>query len=276
MAPNGHGQSEKTYEKEGNFHDAIEDCLDLSFHGKAGGWPYWHIDLNAGCGWNEAAACEGSPLVFLRAAIGRKRRFNACFCDRDKAALADLRGRALPLCPAFAPDCWLTFDGRNNAEALAAWGQKIAVSEKTKYAVGSVLCDPNGFRDRRDPRAGLPVEALRRFAAIFPRIDLIFSLNISLFRFVGGHKEKQHAGFLDWPTAWEAVMSLGRPHWLVSNFRDRGKGHRFVVLLGRTSEEVRQFRHFYPTDSARGREVLQNLRTVRPDQPSFEGWEDIP
>jgi hypothetical protein len=256
------GNGDATPRKERDFSDAIEASLGLSYAGGVASWPYWHIDLNAGSGWNERPQCEGSPLVFLHQAIRKKRRVNVCFCDLDGSKLEKLKNAVLPLCVQLAPGSEVAWVVRDNALALADWGRKIAAVENPACAIGSVLADPNG------PRQGFPLEALAIFAAGFPRMDLIFSLNVTLFRSALGCRQRQRPGFADWPTVREMLRGLPRAHWLISNFQEHGvAGHRYAVLVGRTSAYgYKRYRNFYPIDLPEGRVIIDRLRRVADGQ----------
>ena len=237
---------------------AFNVSLDLS-KGKAATWPYWHIDLNAGCGWNEVVDCEGSPLVFLREAEHAERRFNAVFCDLDAEAVRSLEGR-LPAAPA---GCVVRTFAGDNADALDAFGNWIvAAGEKPQYAVGTCLADPNGVRS-------LPIDGLARFASAFPRIDLIVNLNISLFsRFRGGRESPALRGRFDkYPEPLDLLALFHRKHWVVRNLPRGGTGERFTLAVGR-SHRAGSGRHadFYPIDSPAGRRILQDFRREIPEQ----------
>src|SRR5215472_10614535 len=54
--------------------------------------PYFHLDLNAGSGWNEIAGCPGSPLVFLELAQQKLTALPiyAWFCDINPVAIDKL------------------------------------------------------------------------------------------------------------------------------------------------------------------------------------------
>src|SRR4051812_1061599 len=82
----GPGQSAATIDKERR----IAACLSVGMkiaEAKFGqsGFAYWHLDANAGSGWNEEVNVPGSPLVFWQVAnlylngLGPR----AFFCDRD-------------------------------------------------------------------------------------------------------------------------------------------------------------------------------------------------
>jgi hypothetical protein len=68
------GQGSQTRRKEEGFSVLLQDCLSLSKGGAARQFNYWHIDLNAGCGFNHEVGIPGSPVVFLDAVERQKRR----------------------------------------------------------------------------------------------------------------------------------------------------------------------------------------------------------
>jgi hypothetical protein len=253
------GQGPGTAHKEEGFHIALTASLHISKGGRAIDYPYWHLDLNAGSGRNELVegGCDGSPLIFLRAAIRANRRFNATFCDNDKVALDLLQDRIEPLRGQFPKDSTIRFLPLDNAECLTHVAGRIEAAEDSRFAVGTCLCDPNGYR------FGFPEAGLQWFARRFPRIDLALSANVTLFRTVAGC-QRNGKGFKDWPDYETILNGFNRPHWLLRNIREhQGPGHRFTVAVGRTTKEgYRKFGDFYPRESPEGKTILSMRRAA--------------
>lgn len=262
------GQGMFTAIKQAGLGAVFATSLDISMGGAARAFPYWHIDLNAGCGWNEKADCEGSPLVFLRAAAERGRSVRTYFCDVDPEKVRSLRGNVESLCLPH-DDAHVSYVACDNAVALPAILKEIAGAERPKYAVGTCLCDPNGYPH------GFPVEAIRAFAAACPRIDLVLNLNVSLFsRVLKTRTGVRPPGFAHWPTPEEILAGLGRAHWMVSSPPRGGKGERFVVAYGQSFDRGgRRFRHFYPLASQQGVEIIRSFGHIPPEQPLLPGME---
>ena len=251
------GQGASTIRKEQGFRQLFCDSLRLASAPTISRYPFWHIDLNAGSGHNDLVGCDGSPVAFGQEAMGAGRFYRSFLVDRDFESIASLRQTmvAVPM----PDDSTRAFLACDNAEALPAIASRIRSQENPAYAVGLVLCDPNGWK-------GVPFDALAAFAAEFPRIDIVLHLNCNLFRSVAGCKLSRHEhireGFADWPSPEEVVARLCRPNWLIRNV-SRAAGHNFTTLLGRTSSQgIRQFADFFPLSSLTGRQILTTLRRV--------------
>jgi three-Cys-motif partner protein len=270
------GQGKSTSRKQRGLAAVFRQGLRIS---RAIPWsPYWHIDLNAGCGHNAVAGCPGSPVTFLNEAIRAGRRVNAVFCDNDPAAARALSGSLFFAAERLPDGSTVSVVERDNAVALREFAARIRSEERhPQFAVGSWLLDPNGFKAE-----DVPLDALMRFCEQFPRIDAILNLNLSLFARVSGCRGRKTPngvpwGFDDWPGLSD-VCGLKRlkSHWLVRNPSFGGGGcDRFVLFLGRnTAAGMARFGDFVPLDSENGRLVVEHFKRFRPDQPAFPGWED--
>lgn len=231
-------------------------------------WDYWHIDLNAGCGWNKGACCPGSPIMFALEAAKVKKRCRAFFCDSNLASIEELRVRMAELTPENMDVRYLTCD---NAESLQVFAQVIRAHERRpEWALGTCLCDPNGWK-------GLPLDALAEFFGFFKRIDAILNLNASLWAMFRGCKESNHTNTKrhhDKPDLEGVVARLSKEHWYISNPRGSG-GMRFVTLIGRNMEIGKhQFSDFYNLKSAKGQAILFGLRKVQDDARFFPFMEN--
>src|SRR5262249_15186317 len=85
------GQGDNTRRKEDGFGAIFHTSLDISKGARR--YPYWHIDLNAGSGFNEKAQCPGSPVVFMQEAARAARWVRAYFTDLNAEAAQALRQR---------------------------------------------------------------------------------------------------------------------------------------------------------------------------------------
>lgn len=267
----GHGNGRWTSRKEEGYKLLFRQSLGISLGALP--FPYWHIDLNAGCGFNHQADCEGSPLVFLREAVRFQRPFRAFFCDHEP----EFTGALEQVCNGLFVSADGSGPGEFSIEDLpprSAWGihcldnakmlpvvaDAIRKSERnSQHAVGTCLCDPNGYPH------GFPTEALIAFAADFPKIDLILNLNVSLFARVRGCKasrrENISKGFQEWPELGELIGLFPRPHWWLRNPPPHKGGERFITFLGRTYRPDRgRFADFYPLTTRIGQEILRTLR----------------
>lgn len=261
-----------TAKKERGFAAIFATSLAISKGGNIAAYPYWHLDLNAGSGWNDRTRCLGSPLVFIEEAVKARRRCNALFCDNNPAFTHELSlnitSGALVDTPAFwALDSQLAVCCRDNADFLPEAAAKIIEEEKPRFAVGTLLCDPNGFPH------GFPADAIRIFAAHFPRIDLILNFNLSLFARAMGACEAGLAGFAGHPSPEALLKSFPRSHWMVSSPPRSGKGERFMTAIGRNYDAgKRRFLNFYDKDSQEGREILRRFMSVSVEQAML--WKD--
>ena len=219
--------------------------MNGKFNGK--GFAYWHFDANAGCGWNEDAGVEGSPVIFHRIAdrylTGVERR--AFFCDINEKVIIQLSRR-------FEGTPWARCSHilhGDNEEGLEVFAECIRQSrERSEMACGSVLVDPNGYFYKSAKGIGAPTRGLVEFAAEFPRIDLILNLNVRTFWLQHG------AGHAVIPPT-EVLDSLNKKCWLVrfTNY----SGHKFLLAVGRN---VKTSPHaaigFFTLESEGGKEVM--------------------
>lgn len=81
------GQGRTTEMKVHGMSAAMAVTLKVCTNPALAAFPYWHIDLNSGCGFNHDARCFGSPLAFLAAVSNaRKANYRAFFCDIQQDA----------------------------------------------------------------------------------------------------------------------------------------------------------------------------------------------
>jgi len=198
----------------------------------------FHIDLHAGSGFNDDAQCIGSPLAFLSEA---KRsgctNFFAGFCDRDKYAIQCLKER-----PEIKHDerC-VVFHG-DNAELLYMLPDIVRHHrENPRYAIGSVLSDPNG--------ADVPLESIIWLAQTCPCIDVILHWNSTITkRLRNGLKPQQY-------TLDEVIKLIPKKDWLI---REPVGIHQFTLAIGRNFRfNAWHSIGFYDLNSTRGQDILQ-------------------
>lgn len=259
MATQGQGQT--TRRKLDCFASLFRQSLLISRKYSLMPWPYWHIDLNAGSGWNSEVECEGSPVIFARTAreVGRCCRAN--FCDNGPAQIEALRPR---LAEVGWPNNWTDhlIEVAENDVFLFTVARLITAEEKPQFAVGSVLSDPNG-------PSGLPVGSLAAFAKLFPRIDVIININASCFARIRGCKENpttpaNRAIAAKYLELYEVIKMIDRPHWhVLNNRRATGFGDRFLILVGRTLNRKKPpTPDFVSLESIAGQEIVCDLKNV--------------
>jgi hypothetical protein len=248
------GQSEYTAFKYRRFGPVLAQSLLISKAQSVAGFPYYHVDLNAGSGMNTKIlpSVPGSPLNFLGAVDRHQRRnFYAFFVDNDPACIRELIKR--PEIEAYAGRVHIF--QQDNGDVLPVVAQFIADKERNPhYAMGSILIDPNGYHK------GVPWKSLRHFCHAHPRFDLFFNLNTRLFKL-----ERSHivAGEPGWATKRVQPISefptwFTRPNWMVTDECSMG-GMRWVQLVGRTMQTqsaAYSSLGFYDYRSERGRHII--------------------
>lgn len=250
------GQSGYTRFKQERFAPVLAQSLRISKAAAVARFPFYHVDLNAGSGFNHEAAVVGSPINFLQAVqrTGRE-NFYGFFVDHSPEAIRDLIK-----CPAIeAHSTRVALFQADNSEILPVVAEFIAARERNpQFAVGAIVVDPNGYH------GGVPWEALRVFCAGHPRFDLFLNLNIRSFRLERPHIASGHgrwgqhyrlhpmSEFAEWFT---------RPSWMWTDVCQIA-GSSWMQFVGRTmrTEAVGYARlGFYDSQSERGRAILHSV-----------------
>jgi hypothetical protein len=237
------GQSDATEFKERGLEAAFAINLKI-FKSKIADrfgdrFPYWHFDLNCGCGINEHIGCIGSPLAFMKAveSIGLRRYF-AGFCDINEGYLQTLMEHE----PVQQNSQCFAFHGRN-AALVEAIPDIIANVEQPNRAVGMVLSDPNGFE--------VPLDELAALSRTCPGIDIAIHWNTRIRRLFRG----QGWVFVDID---EAIAMLNKRHWLI---REPRGAHQWTVLIGRNiATGDHKMLGYYHLDSEKGRYIMQRCK----------------
>ncbi len=276
------GQGRHTVRKQGGLAALFRMDLRISRGRKCRDWPYYHLDLNAGCGWNKKVDCPGSPLTFLEVTqdVDRSGPIWARFCDHNADYVKELKGHLAFAVESLSDGSSLGVVCQDNGLFLQEMAWQIRQEQqhrqlRPEWAIGTLLCDPNGEKD-------MPLGQLRLFAAEFPRIDLILNINCNLFRkFEGCKREDNHLSprqkesFRKKPTVREIIASLGRKHWYIRNPPPGRVGSEsFCLLFGQTMSRHggKCFKDFFPVESRQGQDILNNLRHIVPEQRLL--WED--
>jgi hypothetical protein len=228
VAPSGdvpcgsQGQSPATIDKERCIGSALSLGMRVAAT-KLERFRFWHFDANSGCGWNTEVDVPGSPLVFWRLAEQRmpNMRVSAFFSEIDVDRMHQLQRRLASNERSSANSYLLPGD---NAEGIEVFAQMIRDHDTPRYAVGSVIVDPNGYFYRSQEGIGAPVEQALAFAAEFPRIDFILNLNTRQYRLQASHGYPQLA-------LPEVFQALRKKHWIV-RLTHHGR-NEFVLAVGR-------------------------------------------
>ena len=249
------GQGPTTEFKLRGIQSAISVTMRVATGLQQARFPYWHIDLNSGSGINARAGCIGSPLAFLQAADTLKPNYRATFCDIRADAIRELKERvgANPRC-----ECHCG----NNRDVLPIVADRIRRAERNPhFAMGTVICDPNGYFYGGQ----VPANAMAAFCREFPRIDVILNLNVRTRRLIRGCVEKRRAGWEDVKClALDEIPSfLNRKHWLIRNLISKG-GDQFVLMIGRNyrlgDHRAMGFHHM---ESKQGQSILAAVEGCR-------------
>jgi len=259
------GQGGTTKFKELRFELVIAQGLRISKALSVAKWPYYHVDLNAGGGYNTelSVPVPGSPLNFLKAAARNQRsNFFAFFVDHNEERIQELITR--PEIEA-VPDR-VFIDHGDNAEILPVVSEFIAARERAQYAMGSILIDPNGFHK------GVPWDPLQSFCATFPRMDLVLNLNVRTYKLERPHIEK---GAGAWGRYQLHPMStfpawFSRRNWMLTEPLQIN-GDRFVQLVGRTMQTAQpDYRSlgFYDLASDRGQRIVADIEGPSTSSPA--------
>lgn len=164
----------------------------------------------------------------------------------------------------------------NNREILPHVASMIRkVEHNPQFAMGTVLCDPNGYFYGD----AVPAEELRRFCIEFPRIDVILNLNVTTRRWIRGSIEKRMRG---WENATclrldELPAFLSRRYWLIRNLVGRG-GHQFVLMVGRNYQlGDHRAMGFFHLDSGEGQAIVARVERPRNYSSPVQGhFTDLP
>lgn len=242
------GQSRATIDKERRIGSALTVCMRIAankFGGK--GYSYWHADLNAGSGHNEIINVPGSPLVFYELAHEYLSSLppEIFFAERRRETAVQL----LKHCQASEWQGKTYIFPHDNEEVLEVFAECIRQRERPRFAIGTILIDPNGWFYRNRAGEGPPVDGLLKFVHEFPRIDVVANLNVRTFKLqrAQGHRV---------PDLTELLMSLNKQYWLIS--RAQYGGDRFIQLIGRNVETgPHKALGIHRVDSPEGREISE-------------------
>jgi three-Cys-motif partner protein len=238
----GQGQSAATEAKERGLGAAFATNLRI-FNSRFGNDRraiYMHFDLNCGSGTNEEVGCDGSPIAFLHAARRADvQRYMASFIDRDTKAVKDLLA-----CKEVSEDDRCFVHHGDNGEYIDVIPDIISNRrERPEFAIGSVLCDPNG--------TDIPVARLAQLSVACPRLDIFLNWNSAAYKRQRGAKG----------TLRDAVDAIGKKHWLI---RAPLGIHQFTVLIGRNvAVNDHKSEGFYHLQSERGQEIFDRCNLTR-------------
>jgi hypothetical protein len=202
-------------------------------------FPYWHFDLNCGCGINEKIGCIGSPIAFLRAAeqVGIQNYF-AGFCDINEVFLKSLMNNE----SVKGNEQCFAFHGEN-ASLVESIPDIIRNKENPSRAIGMVLSDPNGY--------GVPLDEMAELSVACPGIDFAIHWNSRIRKLYRG-KEWE---FVDID---EAISMLNKRYWLI---REPRGAHQWTALIGRNIKtgDHRTMGYFH-LESEKGQDIMNRCK----------------
>lgn len=260
------GQSTYTRFKQERFKPVFAQSLYISKAASVARFAYYHIDLNAGSGFNEQVGVVGSPINFLDAVTAVERaNVYAFFVECNEARAYEL-GQRLAEHPLY--ERLHLFNADNNDGVLSVVSAFIAGREsRPELSIGSIVIDPNGYHK------GVPWQQLSEFCTAHPRFDVFVNLNARSFGLErphilegsgtwGSYTLHPPSTFADW---------FHRPHWMWATFQ--GEGPKWIQGVGRsmkTSSDAYTSLGFYAADSWRGREILASVERTSDDEPTAE------
>jgi hypothetical protein len=257
------GQSAITPLKESTFDYAASISADIwrSFvnnnlamvHSR--GLRYHVMDMNAGSGRNEAAQCDGSPLVMLRRFNGLPVKFY--FCDISAEAISRLREIVGDLFPDQFDQC--EFWCMDNAQAPSRYLATVARQErKLSMAMGHILSDPNGNVN------GANYARIAESLASIPRVDLFLNFNHGSYLRTNGCSVCQGEVY-----RWnlnDVCRMMGKSHWLVRTPLIKG-GSKFLIAVGRNfSTSAANSSGWFNLHSLVGQEIATNAPRMLANQ----------
>lgn len=217
----------------------------------------FHFDLNCGSGYNEEIGCIGSPITFIRcmeeAGI---ENYSAHFCDKDKDAIAsliekiDTNRRCFPHC------------GSNEEFCDMIPGIIAHYGDRPKFAMGTVLCDPNGYE--------IPVASLQWLNRQCPKIDVIIHWNST------SHKRARKAGHQSAQQSLpEVIDQIGKKHWLIRQ-PIRSDQHQFTMLIGRNHQfGDYKAQGYYRLNTQKGQDILSRCQLTAAEYMEQGGQGDL-
>ncbi len=224
------GQGKHTKAKIEGFAAALQQNVSVVCHG-IGAERYFHFDLNAGCGRNEIAKCDGSPIAFRAAACKAKMPHALSFCCEQNEAAAR---RLAEICR--TDPCTWVINGRNQDVVKQIPYIIRDFGGDPKTAFGSILLDPNDHN-----RDAIPYDELRVISKKCPRLDVFFNFPHLAIKRLNGAVAK---GCLDQEVAVDCVdiddlpEVIGKEHlWIARQIGN------FVLVVGRNTGNVNHDRN---------------------------------
>ena len=205
---------------------------------------YFHFDLNAGCGFNHEACCIGSPVAFFKSVeeSGHK-KVVAHFVDKDRSSLEQLQ----TLIPAG------TLHHTHNKDFVSSIPSLVG---HDRFAVGSILCDPNG--------ADVPFDELAAVLKDYKRLDLIINWNSTIYKRCNA--SPLHSTY---PQLQELPELFNKQYCHIRSPLP-GDRHGFTLFVGRNFKtDGHRKLGFYSMDADQGEQIAHRLDTTAAQRKSM-------
>ena len=240
----GAGYSEGTVIKQRDFTYVLGVLLRVAQSCMARSWAYpefLYFDLNAGPGI--VGGIEGSPLIFMRAALSMGLPFRAFFFEKDKASAYALRDALESVCPQPQRDRLRVVHGDHTRGV--DWKLTDDLSGlPSKWVYGLAYGDGNG-------RTDAPFTPMAALAERFSQVDLLLNVNATVYKRERGAKPE--AGFL-----LDGIGSIKKAHRLI---REPVGIHQWTMLFQTNWIGAPEFEQigFRRLNSDEGREIAARV-----------------
>lgn len=251
------GQSAATEAKVRGIGELIRINLRIFSHVNArygGRYRYFHFDLHAGSGWNHEVNVIGSPLAFLSAADAIGEPYLAVFVEQDESRAMELAKKTADVESAFVKY-------GDNVSLCAEIPDIIRqFGENPRYAMGSVLIDPNG------PSGGIPWERLSILFRQCPALDVIVNYPATGMKRDAGQARRAGRMSPHFVSIDELPQRLGKEHWII---RPPQGAWQWTLTIGRNMG-VNDYtkKGWVHWDSEHGREIRWRVSTTASEQES--------
>lgn len=212
---------------------------------------YFHFDLNAGCGYNEVAKCDGSPIMFRQLAneIEFLNAFSFC-CEIDRQSASKLAELTRYDHRTFV----VAGSNQRFVEMIPDIIRRFGCDPGEAF--GSILIDPNDHN-----REAIPYKELRVLSARCPRLDIFFNWPYLAIKRVRGAANKgfirNHEALRDVIDIDELPAITGKRHlWIAEQVGN------FVLVVGRNTAKINKDRSstLEPWESVKGRYYRERCR----------------
>lgn len=252
------GQNSKTTpKKERLFECMMERSLNIY---KLKDWPFIICDGFSGCGVNDLAGCDGSPLIIdrlLRRHQIPPKQVDVVFIDKDEQAIKAL----LPLLERSLYFPCYRFINAEFERSIGLW-------LPNRHRHGFVLVDPNNPNQ-------FPLKTLLDISEQAPKLDIILSYPSQILKRVRAVAKNENGLDSDAWKGWQStylhdLIYQIKPVWHTSELI-RGN-HGWIVLFGSTIQlSCYAKQGIFSADSSRGRDILERASNSKKELKTLGG-----